>query len=131
MTLGYHFLFSNWISSDGADDNNSHLGDPGKPNLISRFRGPTLGVHLIPHLAADLPRRQRAFPIIRFLYRACDPAASVLDTPPCGTSKLAPTDVSSEAKSLTQFLGSVVQHQGSTSDHFSSLCDPATAVKRQ
>jgi len=46
MTLGYHFLFSNWISSDGADDNNSHLGDPGKPNLISRFRGPTLGVHL-------------------------------------------------------------------------------------
>lgn len=46
MTLGYHFLFSSWIRSDGAGDNNSHLSDPGKPNLISRFRGPTLGVHL-------------------------------------------------------------------------------------
>ena len=46
MTLGYHFLFSNWIEKNGTEDNNNDLSDPGKPNLNSRFRGPTLGVHL-------------------------------------------------------------------------------------
>ncbi len=46
MTLGYHFLFSNWIEKNGTEDNNNDLSDSGKPNLNSRFRGPTLGVHL-------------------------------------------------------------------------------------
>ncbi len=46
MTLGYHFLFSNWIEKNGTEDNNNDLSDLGKPNLNSRSRGPTLGVHL-------------------------------------------------------------------------------------
>nr|MBP7947725.1 hypothetical protein [Verrucomicrobiota bacterium] len=43
-----HFLFSNWIEKNGTEDNNNDLSDSGKPNLNSRFRGPTLGVHLKP-----------------------------------------------------------------------------------
>lgn len=46
MARGHYSLFSNSRGENGTSDNNDARSDPRRPNLNSRFRGPTLGVHL-------------------------------------------------------------------------------------
>ena len=45
MARGHYSLFSSSRGENGTDDNDD-ARDPRRPNLNSRFRGPTLGVHL-------------------------------------------------------------------------------------
>ena len=46
MARWHHVPFSNCGDKNGTKHENDACSDPRKPNLTSRFRGPTLGVHL-------------------------------------------------------------------------------------